>query len=178
METLNWALLIAYWLHMIFTVLWVGVLAALKIFLHPFIRGSSSENNHALLRLKLLQRSNPAVLFSLAVLAATGLLQMSAHPSYQGFLDINSRWSLAILVKHILFLIMAVISAYLAWGLTPDLERLLLIGTRMPTPTSDEDGGSSAQKLMRLANRIDFCQSLNLVLGICVLALTAVARVS
>jgi uncharacterized membrane protein len=170
METPSWALWLAYWLHMLATVVWIGGLAALALFVLPAARRALDATGYAAFLSALQVRFDPLGWFSLAILAGTGMFQMSASPSYQGFLAIENLWAAAILVKHLLFFAMAGLSAYLTWGLMPKIRRLAL--RRAASGTMDEAEAS------RLAARETRLLQLNLLLGILVLALTAIARAS
>ena len=171
MTTPHWALTLAYGLHMMATVAWIGGLAALALFVQPAARKALDVATYASLLDDLQRRLDPVGWFSLAVLAGTGMLQMSANPNYQGFLAIEGRWATAILFKHLLFLSMAGISAYLTWGLLPKLRRLALRQAR-----ADEDSGRWIVEAARLQTQQASLLRLNLLLGILILALTAVAR--
>ncbi|MBI5350295.1 MAG: hypothetical protein HZB77_13430, partial [Chloroflexi bacterium] len=46
-------------------------------------------------------------------------------PNYKGFITISNVWSLAILSKHIIVIVMMVISAYSLWVVAPELKRLV-----------------------------------------------------
>jgi uncharacterized membrane protein len=168
METPTWALWLAYWLHMLATVVWIGGLASLAIFVLPAARRALEPPAFAALLSGLQRRFDPLGWFSLAILAGTGMFQMSASPSYQGFLAINNLWAAAILVKHLLFFAMAGISAYLTWGLMPKIRRLAL--RRAGADAADEPAAC------RLAAQETRLLQLNLLLGVLVLALTAIAR--
>ncbi len=104
------------------------------------------------------------------MMIVTGLFQMSAHPSYQGFLTIGNRWAAAILVKHLLVGVMVLLSGYLTWGLNPALQRLQLL------QASGKEMGES--EIKRLRQRETLLLRANLGLSIAVLAMTAWARVS
>lgn len=95
-----------------------------------------------------------------------GHVPVSASPHYQGFLQIDSAWGVAILVKHILFAAMAALSAYLTWGLLPALRRNALRQVADPAESA------------RLERRNLFLLRLSLFLSILILALTALARAS
>ncbi len=170
MTTPNWALALAYWLHMLATVIWIGGLAALSIFVLPAARKTLEIQPYARLVGSIQKRLNPWSWFSLALLLATGMLQMSANPNYQGFLAFENRWAVAILLKHILFLGMAGIAAYLTWVLLPKLQRLALMQARQGR---EERPASQANNLHRQETTL---VRLNLILGILVLLLTAIAR--
>jgi hypothetical protein len=96
------------------------------------------------------------------------MFQMSASSNYQGFLAVENLWAAAILIKHLLFFIMAGLSAYLTWGLMPKIRRLAL--RRAASVPADE---SEARRLAAQETRL---LQLNLLLGVLVLALTAIAR--
>lgn len=168
MDTPAWALTLAYWLHMLATVVWIGGLAALGIFVLPAARRSLAAAAYADLLAAIQRRFEPLAWFSLAVLTGTGMFQMSASPSYTGFLAFENRWAWAILIKHIFFLGMAGISAYLTWGLLPKTRRLALLRSRQAEGAAEPAARLEAQELRLL--------QLNLILGIIVLALTAIAR--
>lgn len=170
METPTWALWLAYWLHMLATVIWIGGLAALAIFVLPAARRVLDASAYAAFLAGLQARFDPLGWFSLVILTATGMFQMSASPGYQGFLAIENRWAAAILVKHLFFFAMAGLSAYLTWGVMPKIRRLAL--RRSTSPLANE------QEARRLAAQETRLLQLNLLLGVLVLALTAIARAS
>ena len=163
-----WALTLSYWLHMLATVIWIGGLAALALLVFPAARKSLDPPAYAALLDRLQRRFDPLAWLSLALLVATGLFQMSANPNYKGFLTIANRWALAILVKHLVFLAMTLVSAYLTWGVLPNLQRMALRRARGLEAAGEESLQSREVRLLRL----------NLVLGVLVLALTAIARAS
>ncbi|HSF82645.1 MAG TPA: CopD family protein [Anaerolineales bacterium] len=166
MTTPAWALSLIYWLHMLATVAWIGALSTLAILVLPAARQALEAEAYAALLQKVRRRLDSLGWLCLVVLAGTGLFQMSANPNYQGFLSVSNRWALAILLKHLLFLAMAGVSAYLTWGLLPNLQRLALrLAQGQDVPGS--------QRLWRQEATLI---RLNLVLGVFVLALTAVAR--
>jgi hypothetical protein len=102
------------------------------------------------------------------LLGASGLFQMSANPNYEGFLAITNTWAWAILFKHIIIFGMVVTSAILTWSITPGLQRAALKRARgLEAPETD--------RLQKSAVRLI---TFNLVLGMVVLVLTAVARIS
>ena len=166
MTTPSWALSLIYWLHMLATVVWIGGLSTLAILVLPAARQTLDAVAYAGLLQKVRRRLDSLGWLSLVVLLGTGLFQMSANPNYQGFFTVSNRWSLAILLKHILFLAMAGVSAYLTWGLLPELQRLSLRLSR----------GVDAPESQRLWRKEATLVRINLVLGIIILALTAIAR--
>jgi uncharacterized membrane protein len=162
-----WALSLAYWLHMLATILWIGGLAAVVLLL-PAAQRSLDAGAFAGLLERIQRRLDPVAWLSLSVLTVTGLFQMSASPNYEGFLNIGNRWAAAILVKHLVFLGMVGVSAYMTWGLLPGIRRNALLRARgQPGPEGE-----------RLQRREITLLRLNLILGVIVLGLTALARAS
>lgn len=164
-----WALPLLYWLHMLATVVWIGSLTALALVVLPAARKALDFQAYANLLGQLQQRLDPLAWFSLIVLAGTGMLQMSANPNYQGFLAIENRWAVAIFIKHLLFVLMTGISVYMTWGVLPQLRRLALKQAR----GLDQQDSQPSQALL---TREVWLLRFNLILGILVLGLTAIAR--
>ncbi|GAP14162.1 predicted integral membrane protein [Longilinea arvoryzae] len=164
----TWALTLAYGLHMLATVVWVGGLAGMAVLVLPAARKTLSPETYLSFLGSLQERLQRVGWMCLIVLIATGMFQMSASPNYQGFLAITNSWALAILIKHIAVGGMVLVSAYLTWGLAPELQRLAL--RRMKNGLVNEE---EAEKLRR---REQILYWLNLGLAIGVLALTAWAR--
>jgi hypothetical protein len=98
------------------------------------------------------------------------MLQLIANQNYHGFLAIENQWAIAILLKHLLFFSMILLSAYITWGLMPQLHRLALRQAR------GQQTGESDILVMRLHRQEVLLLRLNLVLGVLILALTAIAR--
>jgi uncharacterized membrane protein len=163
-----WVLTIAYWLHMLATVVWVGGLAALVLIVLPAARKTVKGQAYSDFVALLQNRLQSLGWFSLAVLAVTGMFQMSSSPFYKGFLAISNTWAAAILVKHLMIGLMLILSVYLTWGIMPELQRTALI----------KKAGKEIdpRRLERLERREEFLLRANLILSILVLALTAVAR--
>jgi uncharacterized membrane protein len=174
-ETPSLALILAYWLHMLATVVWIGGLASLSLFVLPSARKTLPPVGYAAFLESLRKRLDPWGWFSLALLLGTGMFQMSANPNYNGFLSIDSRWAGAMLIKHILFGLMAAISAYITWFLLPQLSRLALRRARLEDGTASNEMAAEQGTLFRCET---WLLRINLLFGILVLVLTAVARAS
>ncbi len=162
------ALTVAYWLHMLATVVWIGSLSALALIVLPAARRALDPAVFSLLLVRLQARLQPVAWFSLILLGGTGMFQMSAHPSYGGFLSIDNDWAVAILAKHLVIGLMMVASAYLTWGLLPALQRTAFLRA--------SGAGVDAGLVARLERREARILYLNLFLSVIVLALTAWAR--
>jgi len=166
MNTPYWALSFAYWLHMLATVIWIGGLCALALLVLPAAHKSLDSTAYADLLAAIQKRLNPLAWLSLMILMATGMFQLSANSNYQGFLTIDNRWSLVMLLKHIMFLLMVIISAYLTWGLLPRIQRAALKKAQ----------GMESPESALLQKKEQAIININLILGVLILALTALAR--
>lgn len=168
MQIENLGLTVMYWLHMLATVAWIGGLVALSLFVIPSARQSLDADAYARFLGGVQTRLQRIGWFSLAILIGTGLFQLSAHPSYQGFLVVDSPWAAAIFVKHLVIGGMVLSSAYITWGLTPKLQRLALL--QAAGRQSDPANAGRLRRQETLFFR------LNLGLSVLVLLLTAFAR--
>jgi uncharacterized membrane protein len=153
---------------MLSTILWIGSLAALTLVFLPIMQRSLEPLAQAKLLDNLQRRLDPLGWFCLILLTGTGMFQMSGNPNYRGFLAIEDRWALAILIKHGVFLLMIGASAYLTWSVLPQMRRQML---RMAQ-------GGDAKELARAQKQNQRLLQWNLILAVIVLALTALARVS
>jgi uncharacterized membrane protein len=163
-----WILSIIFWLHMLATVIWIGSLAALALVVLPAAQRSLEDQAYSKFLEALQRRLDPLGWFCLVVLAGTGMFQLSANDNYSGFLAINNPWAVAILMKHGVYFLMILVTAYLTWGMLPQMRRAVL---RMSQ-------GKDAPDLRRSQARILWLLRLNFILAVVVLGLTAVARVS
>ncbi len=161
-----WVLSLAFWLHMLATVIWIGGLVALVVIVLPAAQRTLTKASYAQLLGQIQHRLDPLAWLSLIVLLITGLFQLSANPNYEGFLNFSNRWAITILIKHILFLGMIGISAYLTWGVFPSLRRIALLQAKGLEPEQAEELQRREALLLRI----------NLVLGILILGCTALAR--
>jgi uncharacterized membrane protein len=158
----------AYWLHMLATVVWIGGLSALSLIVLPAARKALEPPAFQSLMARMQTRLQGLGWFSLLVLGGTGMFQMSASPSYDGFLAITNPWARAILAKHLVIGLMVLASIYLTWGLLPAIQRMALL--RAAGKNVDE------AQAARLHKRESTLLALNLALSVLVLALTALAR--
>ncbi len=166
----QWGLTLAYWLHLLATVVWIGGLVALAALVMPAARKALPAEDYARLLGAIQPRLQQMGWFSLMVLIFTGLFQMVAHPNYLGFLAILNTWAVAMLVKHLAVGLMIVLSAYSTWGLLPALQRMALLRSK-----GREVDPLQAEKLHR---REEPLMQANLLLAVLILALTALARSS
>jgi uncharacterized membrane protein len=166
MNTPVWALTLAFWVHMLATVIWIGGLVLLALVIIPVGRRTLSPDDYLNFISQIQRILDPVAWFALVVLVATGLIQMSANPNYEGFLAIDNRWSLAILIKHLIFVATIVVSAIMTWKVLPSLRRAAMRQAKgLP---EDKNESYQRQELVLLW--------INLGLSVVILALTAIAR--
>jgi len=163
----TWALASVFWLHLLATVTWIGSLVSIYVLVLP-ISGRILKPVDELAVLDGIQkRLEPITWFSVSLLIATGLFQMSVNPHYNGFLSTSGQWSLAILSKHILVASLIVVSAVHTWDVLPSMRRAL-----MRKEKANEDEVRTLQRRERAVLRA------SLILAALILLATAVARAS
>ncbi len=163
----TWALTLTYWLHMLAVLTWIGSLATINILVIPASKRTLNLVQQLSLVNALQKRLEPIAWFNIGILAFTGLLLMSTSPKYDGFLNLSTQWSLAILAKNILGALMILVSAIQTWEVFPAMQRILLKKEK-----ANENELSLLQKRETRLIRI------NLILSIVILLATAIARVS
>lgn len=158
-------LAIAYFFHLIATVVWVGGLVVLTILVWPEARRTLG-GNPALepLLAGLRRRFMPLTNFSLVVLTVTGLVQMTGDPNYDGVLQFGNEWSRVILLKHVAIAGMFACGLILQFNTIPALERASLLAER------GKGDPTTWSRLRRTEMRLTW---INVALSILVLAFTA-----
>jgi uncharacterized membrane protein len=164
----NWVLALIYWLHLLATVTWAGSLAAISLLVLPAMKRALNAETQIIFIEALQKRLEPIAWFSISLLVLTGLFQMSVNPHYDGFLSTSTQWSLAILAKHILGVIMIVVSAIQTWEVIPAIRRAILLSKK----------NNNAEQLDVLRRRELVLVRINFGLSVLILAATAVARAS
>ncbi len=160
-----WALALMYWLHMLATVAWIGGLVSISLLMLPAMRKSLRPADQLAFLEAMQKRLEPLAWFCIGLLVTTGLFQLSANQHYKGFFDVSSQWSLAILIKHGLGLILAAVTAVQTWEVLPAIRRVLLQRQK----AQDEE-------LNRLLRREERLVQISIGLSILILGATALAR--
>lgn len=122
----TWALALTYWLHLFATVAWVGSLAGVSLLILPAMQRSLDSENQLVFIEAMQRRLEPIAWFSMTLLVLTGLFQMSVNPHYDGFISTSTQWSIAILTKHGLGIVMVVVSAIQTWEVIPAIRRAIV----------------------------------------------------
>lgn len=163
----TWALGLIFWLHMLATVTWIGSIVSISLLFLPAVKQTLKPVDQLALINAMQKRLEPVAWFSMGLLLATGLFQLSANPHYDGFLSTSGQWSVAILVKHSLAVIMAVVSAVQTWEVLPAIRRTLMKKER-----------ADPEELIQLQKRETRLIRTNLIIAVLILAATALARAS
>lgn len=159
-----WILAISYWIHLLSTVIWLGGMALMAMVALPALRKGTLADNQWF---DLQRRFLPWADVSLVLLLFTGFVQMTNDPNYSGFLTVDSVWAWAILLKHIAFIGMVAIMAYVQFVLYPGMERMQLLGEKRPLLAEEEQAKLSHREVTMLR--------LNLACAVLVLFFTAIA---
>ena len=159
-----WILVFSYWVHLIATVIWFGSLLLMGLAAWPaWQNGAVGANNWLLLQ----KRLTPWANISLVLLLITGFVQMTNDSNYSGFLAIDSTWAWAMLLKHLSFGVLSVLTAYLQFSLYPAADRIALLAEKRPNLAQAEQ-----ENLSRREKRVLW---LNLACAGAILFCTAVA---
>jgi uncharacterized membrane protein len=161
-----WALALVFWLHLLATVSWIGGIVAISILVLPAAKRSLKPADQLAFIEAMQKRLEPMAWFCLGLLIATGLFQLSASPHYNGFLNVSTTWSLAILIKHGLVAVMIVVSAVQTWEVLPAIRRTLM----------RREKGASEEEIIKLQKREERLLRMNFILSILILGATALAR--
>ena len=128
----SWALALIYWIHMLATVTWIGGIVAISILVLPAAKRVLKPVDQLAFLDAMQKRLEPLAWFSITALIATGLFQLSANEHYNGFLDVSTQWSLSILIKHSLGLVMGAVTAVQTWEVLPAIRRTLMRKEKAP----------------------------------------------
>jgi uncharacterized membrane protein len=161
---MNWILAVSYWIHLLATVVWLGGITLMLLVAWPALQQGSLASNQWL---NFQRRFLPWANASLVILLITGFVQMSFDSNYTGFLQVDSLWAWAILLKHIIFGVMVIITVYVQAILYPAMTRLSLLEEKRPNLAAGE-----RERLGRQEGRM---LRLNMLCAVLVLLLTAIA---
>lgn len=161
-----WALALFYWIHLLATVTWIGGIAAISLLVLPAARRTLKPVDQLAFLEAMQKRLEPLAWFSIAALIVTGLFQMSANEHYNGFLNVSTQWSLAILIKHGLGLIMGAVTAVQTWEVLPAIRRTLM----------RREKGATEEEFALLQKREQRLRTVNFILSILILGAAALAR--
>lgn len=159
-----WVLAFSYWIHLIATVIWLGGLALTVLVAWPALRqGTLAANQWVAIQKRFLPWANG----SLVILLITGFVQMTNDTHYNGFLVLDSIWAWAMLLKHVAYAGMVIVSFYLQGVVYPEMTRLSLALAKRPQLVEAEEA--------QLQQREKRLLQVNMGCALLVLLFTAVA---
>ena len=156
-----WILALSHLIHVLGTVVWIG---GILMTLFVILPGSKAAIESAPMVGKLMKevanRFTPLANISILLLVATGIIIFYSDKNYTSFLDMNNRWNVLIVLKHVLVAIMIIIHFYRGLILSQKIERF-----------SSKPNEIQTARLKKLS--LDLVKT-NFALGIIVLLLTAI----
>lgn len=156
---------ICHFIHLVSTVVWIGGLVIFSLFVWPEAKRTvQNPDESRQMFLALQRRFRPIANLALVLLLGTGMVQMSVDEHYEGFMSFGNTWAVAMLLKHLAFGGMVILSILIQFGLTPAIERAALLAIR----------GQENDLALLLARQDRFMQW-SLGLGLAVLVFTAIA---
>jgi uncharacterized membrane protein len=161
----SWVIALTFWLHMLAVVTWIGSLVSISLLILPAATRTLKPFDQLVFIGAIQKRLEPVAWFSISLLVVTGLFQMSVNIHYNGFLSTSTQWSLAILAKHVLVVILIVVSAIHTWEILPAIRRALMRKDKI-----NQEQMATLQRRERILLRA------SLVLAVLILLATAFAR--
>ena len=161
----SWAIALTFWLHFLAVVTWIGSLVSICLLVLPSATRTLKPVDQLVFIEAIQKRLEPIAWFSISLLVVTGLFQMSVNVHYNGFLSTSNQWSLAILAKHLLVVVLIALSATHTWEVLPAIRRELMRKDK-----------ANPDKLWALQRRESVLLRINLVLAVLILLATAFAR--
>lgn len=159
-----WILAASYWIHLLATIVWLGGIVVMVFIAWPALQqGTLASNQWLAIQRRFLLWTD----VSLVVLLVTGFYQMTSDANYSGFLSIDSTWAWAILLKHIAYGAMVIVTIFVQVYIHPAMSRLTLLAEKKPDRAALEQ-----EKLQRQEMRL---LRVNLLCAVLVLFFTAVA---
>jgi uncharacterized membrane protein len=154
-----WLVALSNTLHLVATVIWIGWSLLLPAGVAP--RVIEAHRGEGGWPAAVLRRGTPLAYGALALLGATGMLQMGANEEYEGLFAVTNLWSTLLVIKHLLIVASVVVIVVIGQWVTPGL-RLALRRAAL----GQEDRSAP------LAARFRFLAWLNAAFGLAVLLVT------
>jgi len=152
---------------MLAVVTWIGSLVSISLLIQPSATRTLKPVDQLVFIEAIHKRLEPIAWFSISLLVVTGLFQMSVNVHYNGFLSTSNQWSLAILTKQVLVVILIVVSAIHTWEVLPAIRRALMRKDKI-----------NEEELAVLQRREKTLLRASLILAALILLATAIARAS
>jgi uncharacterized membrane protein len=148
------------WLHLLATVAWIGGVLINVIVLSPAAKESLEPPMMMRLWGAVMKRFRVIVYVCMAVFIGTGIVMMFMNSAYGDTFDFGDTWTLFLVIKHILVLILIIVGIYMLEGVFPKLKKLAAKG---PSP-----------ELGKAEKRQKVVGATSLILAVLILICTAV----
>lgn len=122
---------IIHFLHIFATVTWIGGMTTNTFVIMPALQSTLSPPEIGKVMAVVMKRFKKIVYISILILFVTGILMNFADDNYGGLMVIENNWSIILLIKHILVLILAGLAFYGFDVLAPKVAKLAAKG---PSP--------------------------------------------
>ena len=149
---------LSFWLHSLATVVFIGHYLLLAIIHLPAMRTAALEVTGPILS-EISKRSRRWLYASLLIFLVTGIYLMFVDPSYLGVGNFSNIWSVMMLIKHILILVMIGVGFW--------FNAILRVGPMLSSRNSTE------QAYVRFRQYVNIMA----ISGVLVLLLTALAQI-
>ncbi len=157
-------LIAASWLHLLATVTLIGLYLVMAFAVTP---AAIAAPAHAGLVLEAYRRAKAPALIGWLLFIVSGVTLTLIDPQYAGLGRFDSPWAILMLVKHLLVLVMILLSGMIT--LCP------VIGLRRPLESAV--AGQAEVQALAVLRRINGRERITALLGIVILLLTASAEV-
>ncbi len=149
----------SYWLHLISTVVWIGGIIFILFVAIPSSKQVMGTEAGKMMG-EISKRFTPLANYSIILLVVTGIILTGLNKQFTGTGTFGNNWTLVMILKHIIVLVMIAIHFYRGLLLMPKIGR---------TESSTEK--KSLQKLSLNLVKV------NLSIGILILLLSAISSV-
>lgn len=147
------------WLHSLATVVLIGHYLSLSTIYLPALLKNEPDSKNGPILSEISRRSRAWLYAALFIFIITGVLLMVADPNYMGLGNFGNAWSLLMLAKHLLIVVMLALGFW--------FNAILRVG---PLMSSNSGSAQAASRFRRYASLMAIC-------GVLVLLVTAFAQV-
>ena len=161
----NLLLSIANFLHLLATVTWIGGLVLMRLVVQPALavavkEGTLDGTQRRAVHCAIARRLGSFTFGAIVLFIISGLAMLSRNANFAGILSFSTLWAQVILLKHAVVAVLIVTSAY----------QIRAVSWRL-----SEGSTASETDIARWQERHQDLADVNLLLGVVVLGLTAVA---
>ena len=145
-------LAVSYWLHSIATVIWIGGIFFILFIALPSAKQALGAEAGKLMG-EISKRFAPIANYSIIVLIVTGIALTATNKQFSGFGNFGNNWTLVLIIKHLLVVLMVAVHFYRGLVLSPKIARIDLSSQKV-----------SLQKLSLNLVKANFCLGLIVLL--------------